>query len=237
MKKIKMNWVQTPYLRNGSVGVYAKLAFDCFVSSEMFEVVKGSFNGYINKNGKKTAVYDVHVINSLMNNGFNIQLDGVDIKKSEHYHCEILIQQSGNSTNERIKFLHNLYSQVLKEKNREIDFHKELDELFDNKKHMITKKSEPADIKWETIKVGHIDLYFDYKYGVEKRITFEETSHEHFVGVNVYRSINLEKISQLKELIESAKNYKPLIYDENYQWQPGFDETTYEAKKKKSYGF
>ena len=102
---------------------------------------------------------------------------------------------------------------------------------------MITKKSEPADIKWETIKVGHIDLYFDYKYGVEKRITWEETSHEHFVGVNIYRAINLEKIPQLKELIESVKNYKPLIYDENYQWQPGFDETTYEAKKKKSYGF
>ena len=30
-----------------------------------------------------------------MNNGVNVQLDGVDIKRSEYYHCQQLIQQSG----------------------------------------------------------------------------------------------------------------------------------------------
>jgi hypothetical protein len=237
MKKVKMNWVQTPYLRNGSIGINAKVAFDCFVDSDLFELAKNNFDGYISKNGKKTALYSVHVISNLMKNGIRIQLDGVDIQKSEYYGCDSLIEQSENCTNKRVVELAKLYKQVKEQKSFINVFNQKLNELFDNKPHIETKKTEPADIKWEKLTVGNIELFFDLNYGVEKTIRWEERSHEDFTGVPVYRSINLEKIEQLKKLVEDTKNRKPLVYDENYQWQPGFDESTYEQGRKTRYSF
>lgn len=237
MKKVKMNWVQTPYLCNGSIGINAKVAFDCFVDSDLFELAKNYFDGYISKNGKKTAVYSVHVVSNLMKNGIVVQLDGVDIQKSEYYGCNNLIEQSENSTNKRVVELAKLYKQVKEQEKFVNIFNQNLNELFDNKAHIETKKTEPADIKWEKLTVGNIELFFDLNYGVEKTIRWEERSHEDFTGIAVYRSINLEKIEQLKNLVEAAKNRKILVYNEDYQWQPGFDESTYEPKKKNRYGF
>lgn len=237
MKKVKMNWVQTPYLRNGSIGINAKVAFDCFVDSELFEIVKSSFEGYVSKEGKKTAVYSVHVVSDLMRKGIPVQLDGVDIQQSEYYGCDKLIEQSENSSNKRVVELAKLYKQVKEQENFENIFHQKLNELFNNKNHIETKKAEPTDIKWEQVKIGNMELSFDFKYGVEKRITWEEKIHEDFTPVAIYRSIPVEKIPELRKFLEESTNRKPLVYDENYQWQPGFDESTYEAKKKRGYGY
>lgn len=236
MKTIKMNWAYSPYLRQGSIGMHAKVAFDCFVSSDIFEVVKFNFDGTITKNDKKTSLYSVHVISDLMKNGFNVQLDGVDIKQSEYYGAESLIQQSGNSHNTKIAELSKSYNNCLKEKDFINNFHRELDKLFDNKKFNSTNKSEPADINWVKFYMGNSEMIFDFKYGVQKLISWNEVSHEHFVPETLYRVINKEKLSLLKSFIEEARNYKPKINDIDPEWQFGFDSSSYEAKKKKGYG-
>lgn len=236
MENVKMNWVKTPYCRNGGIGITALLAFDCFVKPEIFNLAKQYFEGYIDKGGKKTAVYNSHIITNLMDNGVGVQIDGVNVQKSQYYSNESIIRQSENSTNQQIAHIARIFNEVKRRQDADGDFYAKLNQLFDNKQHIVTKKAEPADIKWELIRVGNVEITFDLNYGVEKRIIYEERTHEDFTPVAVYRSLKLERVPELRKLVEDAKNVKPLIYDEDYQWQPGFDPSTYEGKKKQGYG-
>lgn len=255
MDNIKMIWAKTPYFRNGGIGINALLAFDCFLKPEIFNLVKNSFEGYIQNNGRKTAIYNTQVINNLIQNGINVQLDGVEIKPAEprpndfikqisdveneparYISNDELIKQSINSTNKQASRLARLYSEVAYRDNLVSGLQFRIDELFDNKQFIVTKKKEPADINWESARLGNVDMMFDFNYGVEKRIIYEERSHEDFISIEVYRSLNKEKIADLKNLFYEAKNNKPLVYDEDTEWQPGFNSETYESKKKQGYG-
>jgi hypothetical protein len=237
MKPLKMNWAKTPYIRNGSCGWEALVSFDCFVPKEVFEVVKSTFEGYIQKNGKKVALYNLGVIGDLVEAGHQIELDGVNIGNNTR--SEDILSISENSTNDKVAYLSQFYNRMMKYKEKKEEFNKQLDDFFGKKYFRALSQGVeiPKDIKWEYFNIGGQEIHVDFKYGVQKGLTWEEPSHEYFVGVDVFRLIpSKEKLPELREFLEESKKFpkdpNPNINDE---WQPGFNEQTYEPKKKMGY--
>lgn len=238
-KHIHMNWAQTPYVRNGAAGIYSKLAIDGFVNTELFEVVKPYFEGYAQKEGKKTAIYRFEVINAILQQSKTIMLDGVLLDGLD-YNIGKVLSLSEKSTNEQMVKLAKLYNKIVECKNFQQDFSEQLNAVFDNKhfKQLPSHKKIPDDIKWENIKIGNEEYTFDFNYGAEKSIRWDEVSHEDFHGVDIYRFIPKEKIPQLQQLLQD-NSVAPKMghYDEEKEWQPGFDGATFEPKKKNRYGY
>lgn len=234
MKNVKMNWVQTPYYRNGGVGISAMVSFDCFVEQDVFNLVKKNYKGTIHKNGKKTSVYASSVIGDLLEHGFSVELDGVNIQNKQYLSNEDIIAQSQHSNNPSVARLAGIYQEVQDRKNISKILDEKLDELFEQKPFIQTKKKEPEDINWKHFTIDGVEYDFDFKYGVQRRKNWEETSHESFSMHYTYRAINQDKIDDVSDVLKSIINMKPISYNEDYAWQEGFDKETFEKYEPKS---
>lgn len=232
-----MNWAKTSWLRQGSYGNDSLLSFDCFIPKDIFEIIKPSFEGYIQKNEKKTAVYNLNVISSLLEKDLQVEVDGVNINKDDFYNHKMrVIGLFEKSTNEVVSNLAKLYNQELKNKKFKEEVSKTVNDIFGNKYFMELSigVKVPEDANFEKINVGGVEYNIDFKYGVQESTQWEEVSHENFQGKFVYRAIpNKNKLPELRAFLEEAKNYvNNSLIDENSKWLPGFDAATFEPKKK-----
>ena len=237
MKILKMNWAKTSWLRQAGCGNDALVSFDCFVPKEVFEIIKPTFEGYIQKNEKKAALYNLGVISALLENNLQVELDGVNISKEDYKNRKAsILGLCEKSTNETIANLAKLYNEEIKHKAFKEEVSKTVNEIFGNKYFMELSKGVeiPSDSKFETINVGGVEYIIDFKYGVQKSVEWEEVSHESFHPKDVYRAIpNKNKLSELKVFLEESKAYsKNFQLDQNGLWLPGFDAATYEPRKK-----
>lgn len=235
-----MNWARTSWLRQGAYGDDSLLSFDCYIPKEIFEIVKSSFEGYIQKNEKKTAVYNLSIITSLIENGHQIELDGVKLNNENYTNRQIhLIQLCETSTNEAISSLAKLYKAEINHKDFKKEVYKTVDEIFGNKYFLELSKGVkvPEDIKFDNFRVGDEEYSIDFNYGVEHRIKWEEVSHEDFQGRDVYRVIpDKAKLPELKTFLIESQNYaKAPSANEDRKWMQGYDAATYEPKKKNGY--
>jgi hypothetical protein len=237
MKNLKMNWAKTSWLRNGDYGSGSLVSFDCFVPKDIFEIIKPSFEGYIQKNEKKTAVYNLGVIGALLENNHQVEIDGVNIIKEEYSNRKIaFIGFFENSTNETIARLAKLYKVEMNQKAFQKEVSKTVDEAFGNKYFMELSKGVkvPNDIKFETFRIGGDEYQIDFNYGVQLAVDWQETSHEDFHGTNIYRAISSrEKLPELKQFLNESQTFANVPRaNENESWLPGFDSATFESKKK-----
>jgi hypothetical protein len=240
MKPLKMNWVRTPWVRRTGYGTDALVCFDCFVPKDIFEIIKPSFEGYTQKNEKKTALYHLSVIGDLLKNNHQVELDGVNIHKDDYFNPKVsILELSENSTNETISNLAKLYKQDLKYKAFEEEVSKTVNEIFGNKIFLELSKGVkiPEDSRFETFRIGEQKYQIDFKYGVERAITYDEVSHENFHEVSIYRAIpSKNKLPELKAFLNESQAYaKAPQVDQNAKWLPGFNASAYEPRKKNGY--
>lgn len=240
MKPLKMNWVKTPWVRRTGCGDDALLCFDCFVPKDIFEIIKPSFEGYTQKNEKKTAVYHLGVIGDLLKNDQQVELDGVNITKNDYFNNKVrLLELCENSTNETISKLAKSFKQDLKYKAFEEEVSKTVNEIFGSKRFLELSDGVkiPEDSKFETFKIGEQEYSVDFKYGVERATTYEEVSYENFHPVSIYRAIpSKNKLPELKAFLTESQAYaKAPQVDQNSAWLPGFDVANYEPRKKNAY--
>ncbi len=231
-----MNWAKTSWLKNGSYGIDSLLAFDCFVPKDLFDTTKSFFQGYIQKDGKKLAVYTTQVINALLEKGQQVELDGISITKEALNSGKSLLLLCENCTNEKVAKLAKLYKEELKEKEFSEGVNKTVNEIFGKKyfKQLSKGISVPEDIKWETYKINDKEYKIDFNYGVECSEDWEETSHEAFNKRLTYRVIpDKSKLEELKNLLEESQLFcKNLDANESAEWMPGFDGSSHESRKK-----
>lgn len=240
MKIFKMNWARTSWMRQCGYGNDSLVSFDCFIPKDIFEIIKPTFEGYVQKNEKKTAVYNLDVIGALLENTHQVELDGVNISKEDYNNSKMkIIGLCDNSTNTAISDLAKLYKEDLKQEAFKKEVSKTVDEAFGNKYFMALSRGVeiPKDVKFNFFRIGGAEYQIDFNYGVQKSITWEEISHEDFRGTDVYRAIpNKDKLPELRAFLTEAENFaKVPRANENAKWLPEFNAATYEPRKKNGY--
>jgi hypothetical protein len=245
MKPVKLNWALTPWLRshNDHGGHTALVSFDCYVDKELFEIIKPEWSGYIMKNGKKTAVYNHSVIETLEEQGRHITIDGIvvcdhqDIKDL----TDRLLAMSQNSTNDRISYLSNLYLQKKKWEEQALPVLKELQDMWQSFERATNSEKilgiDAKNFHWTRISAGsdvpEHDYQVDMNYGIRRGITYDEPSHEYFVPVDLYARLkDGVSLEHMRSVVSAAQTlpHKPK-FNENDKWSEGYDAKTFEPKK------
>lgn len=246
MKEIKLNWARAPYLRshNEGPGYTALLNFDCYVNQDIFALAKSDWVGYIMKNGKKTALYDSTVIESLLDKGYDINLDGIKIKSDNiiknHSLNAQLLSLSESSTNAHIAKLAHLHNAKTQWHEQSHDIFKELDSLWGQ----AVKVEDAAKIgvagkalKFTSIasgsEVSEQNYAIDLVHGVRQTMTYEEPSHEYFVAVYFYSTLKPQvSVEKLNEVAKKAQALpKKPTFDYNDKWIEGYDIHSFAPKK------
>jgi len=235
MKPLKMNWAKTSWLKNGTYGSDSLLVFDCFIPKDLFDTIKNSFQGYVQKEGKKVAVYHTGVINNLLQKGQEIELDGVKIDQASLAGKELLLLCE-NCTNEKVSRLAKLYKEDLKQEEFAKAMNKTINEIFGNKyfKELSKGIKVPEDINWITYKVNDNEYNIDFNYGVQYSLDWRETSHESFNAYSIYRVIpDKSRLPELRKFLEEAQEFsKHTKANEVAEWITGFDSSSHESRKK-----
>lgn len=238
MKSVKLNWALSPYLRsyNSSHGGKTLVSLDCFADKDLFAVIKSQWAGYIQKHGKKTALYNIHVIDELIDSGYTVMLDGVNMNKSSSY-----LSQSIHSNNDWISFLANLEAQNDKWKAQSQQAVEKLKNMFGQGVDETADKTVfgiPHDkLNWTHLKLKSGEPGYEFKidlqYGIQECMTWEEPSHEYFVPVYYYKT--LKPGVSLDELVSLVKKLQALpkapSFNHEQKWQEGYDSSTWEPKK------
>lgn len=246
MKEIKMNWALAPYLRshNEGPGSTALLNFDCYVSQELFALAKEEWAGYISKNGKKTALYNSDIIETILNKGYLVNLDGVvikssDIKQGSSINSQLLMLSTA-STNDYISYLSNLHVLKTKWTQDTQDVFKQLDSLWGQAEKVENAAKlglDKSTLKFTSIastsELSEQNYMLDLTHGVRQTLTYEEPSHEYFVPVYFYSTLKPGvSLETLNEIAKKAQSFpKKPTFNHNDKWLDGYDTKTFEPKK------
>jgi len=76
---VDLTWARTPsfYSSVTEAGDEGLLACMGFVAPAIFELIKPYWEGYIQFNGKKTALYHPNVVQALLEETYTVSLDGI----------------------------------------------------------------------------------------------------------------------------------------------------------------
>ena len=235
MMNIKLNWALTPYLRshNDSLGGSCLVSVDGFVDKNLFELIKSEWAGYVQKNGKKTALYNLHVIDTIIKAGHSVTLEGTQMTLDYNFF-------DGTSQNSWVKSLSSLYqqSQVWKEQSDKLIL--ALKDMFatsvkENEEDTVFGISK-SKLQWTHIKLkDNVEYEFkiDVNYGIQECMTWEEPSHEYFVPIYFYKTLKPgHSANELKELVEKIRSLpKAPEFNHEQKWQEGYDPYTFEPKR------
>jgi hypothetical protein len=240
---IKMRWARLPTFekRYQEATNDALVSFVDFIPPTVFEKVKPFWQGYVEYNGKKTAIYKIEIVEFLLTQTYNIELDGsIYIKSVKDYPGSVVLNKLLNLCKE--SDVPEILKMAKKQRSRLIfsQIKQDLWGLFNPAEVVPIMKNKAASFEWIDVKATHnekqysFDLTNGFLYYEEVRwFNNERTTIARFASLK-----NKEENVKLFKLVVEYKKYGKIINElmnEDFEsrWTNGYDEKTYAPKGKR----
>lgn len=240
---IKMRWAKFPTFekRYQEATNDALVSFVDFIPSSVFEKVKPFWQGYIDYNGKKTAIYKIDIIEFLLTQTYNIELDGtVYIKSVKEYPGSVILNKLLNLCKE--SDVPEILKMAKKQRSRLIfsQIKQDLWALFQPAEVVPIMKDKAANFEWIDVKATHNEKQYSFDL-TNGSLYYEEArwfNNERTILARFAKLKNSDDNVKLFKLVVEYKKYGKIINElmnEDFvsRWSDGYDEKTYAPKGKR----
>lgn len=237
---IKMRWAKIPTFekRYQEATNDALVSFVDFIPSTVFEKVKPFWQGYIDYNGKKTAIYKLEIVEFLLTQTYNIELDGtVYIKSVKEYPGSLILNKLLNLCKE--SDISDILKMAKKQRSRLIfsQIKQDLWALFEPAEVVPIMKDKAANFEWIDVKATHNEKQYSFDL-TNGGLYYEEVRWFNNERTTLARQASLKNPDdnvKLFKLVVEYKKYGKIINElmnEDFvaRWADGYDENTYAPK-------
>lgn len=224
---IKLKWVRLPGFNpvDNSLTEKALFIFDDFIQRDLFDIIKGAWQGSFMKNDKKVSVYDYSVVKSLVNSGVIVNIEGLIIKEDRE--LKAILSDGIAQNNVHLNILIENLSSHKKDSPEE-----KIDKMFGQYKEDLTyRRKFNDDILILPSGINNEINITQKKYKIVEYLT----EAGHYLPIIKTREL-LKNVSQetLEKVVSEYKNNsldREMIEE---QWVNGFNENDFTPKRKKN---
>lgn len=240
---LKMRWAKLPTFekRYHEATNDALVSFVDFIPATIFEKIKPFWQGYIEYNGKKTAVYKIEIVEFLLEQTYNIDIDGtIYIKSVKEYPGSLTINKLLNLCKD--SNVEDIAKMSRKQRSLLIfsQIKQDMWALFEPAEVVEIMKDKSANFEWIDVKATSKERCYSFDL-TNGALYYEEEkwfNNEKIVTARFAKLKNFEDNIKLFKLVVEYKKYGKIVeklMNEDFEtrWVEGYDEKTYAPKGKK----